>query len=308
VKRVARTFLIVSLLVTTTSVPCLAPDIQAGSETTLLLDRSAKAPKKFARLIDGFRKNLPEGHKVKVVLAKFHDMSAGMRELVLSMTPLDAGGKIDGEEFHFAPLRSRNPVRTVTYRKGVREGEERFYESGYGRKRYVRKIVPWKGGKMHGVVKTFYGPGRLVAESPYVEGELEGMGKSYDYKGFLLRSVPYKKGKPHGMKTEYWPGTKKIKNRIPYEKGKVHGLVRQYHENGKRKGEIPAWEGKFHGIERRYDEDGELRRTYYWILDDKVSKAEFDRRYRAVPVATTRKSPTTRPAEAPTSQPADSGR
>jgi len=306
VKTVARTFLIVSLLVVTASAPCLALDILVGSETTLLLDRAAKAPARFARAIDGFRRDLPEGHKVKVVLAKFYDPSVGVRELILSMTPLDADDKSDGEEVHFAPL-LREPVRTVTYRKGVREGEERFYEIGQDRNRFVRKIVPWKGGKTHGVVRTFYGPGRLVAESPYVEGELEGTSKSYDYQKFLLRSVIYKKGKPHGMKTEYWPGTKKIKNQIPYEKGKVHGLVRQYHENGKRKREIPAWEGKFHGIEQRYDEDGKLRRTYYWILDDKVSKAEFDRRHRVPPVATTQESPTTRPEEIPTTQPAGSG-
>jgi len=280
----------------------------------LILDENAKTPQDFQHrqgprgivgLIDRFRKGLPKGYKARIVMSKFYNANYGkFDDMVVSMTPLDPAGKSDGVEQHFDA--ASGLVRTATYKKGVQDGEEKFYERGPRWTPYVKKVVPWKEGRTDGVVRTYYPGGKLMAESPYVQGKLEGLSKSYNEDGFVTRSVIYKGGKKHGMMTEHWSRTRKCKSRIPYEMGKVHGTARQYHENGKRKKEVQLWEGKYHGIEKVYHEDGEVRSVRYWILDDDVSKAEFEKTYRVPPVPR-KKPPTTKPAGAATSKPAAAG-
>jgi len=266
-----------------------------GASKTLILARGDAAPEPFTRRIDAFRKDLPAGHKVKVVIGSFFRGQVGMQRQIKSLTPLDPDGRADGEELHFGPLWG-HPIHSVTYRKGVKDGPEKLYRdtAGPGR-RYVYKLTPWKDGKIHGVVRLFYPAGKAMMETPYVNGKREGVSKSFEPDGFMKRSVTYKNDERCGEAVEYWPTTKKLKKVITYRSGVAHGPARQYYDSGKLKMEVPLWEDEFHGIQKHYDEDGKLRKTVYWILDEEVSKEQFEKRFRVPPIPTTRKAPTTRP-------------
>lgn len=251
--------------------------------TTVMLDEKAKLPDRWwQKRVDDMRKLVPKGHKIKVVIGGFYDMSKGMRKSVRSLTPIGPDGKPDGEEvfFHQQPW-VQGYTRTVTWKNGVLHGPEKLYGKTDRDESYVRKIVPWQNGEVHGVVQSFYPDGKLLAEAPHVNGKPDGVSKSYAPKGFVTRSTPYKAGKRHGTMTEHWSRTQKRKQVIPYKMGKVHGLVRQYHDNGKPKREVQMWEDRFHGTDKRYYEDGRPLKARFWIHDEQVSEDEFRKKYQA---------------------------
>ena len=192
----------------------------------------------IVRTIEDFRKDLPPGHKTKVVMGKFYNANNGrFEDGIVSLTPLDDQGKIDGVERHFdLGEGSGGLARTVAYKHGVQDGPEQLYAAGSRSGRYVQKTVLWKAGRIEGAVRMFHPNGKLMSEATYAAGVLEGMTRSFAPDGSLVRQTPYKAGQRHGTSTEYWPGTDKLKSVIPYDTGKAHGLARLY--------SIPASSGR----------------------------------------------------------------
>jgi len=278
-----------------------APAEQAASgpaERVLVLAKDARPPEEFLRVVEAFQKELPDGHRVKVVIRPQFDLNIGaFRDALASLTAVDADGTPDGEELHFA-AQEHGPVRRANYRKGVQHGLETFYRTGPDYRPLAWKTVPWEDGRVHGAVKLLYPDGKVMSETPYVRGVLEGESRSYAPDGFVTRVVHYKAGQRDGELIEHWPRTRKIKQTVPYRMGKVHGTVRQYYESGQLKREVQVWEDCFHGVDRQYYEDGELRKTTWWVLDEEVSEAEFAQRYRLPPDTQPTSRPATRPAAA----------
>jgi antitoxin component YwqK of YwqJK toxin-antitoxin module len=304
------TCVVASLLVAAAGAPAPAdaakPEAAAKPEDAarvLILGKDDKTPTDFIarqgprgiiQSIARFREALPEGFKAKIVIGKFFNPNWGkFDDTIRVMTPLDPNGDPHGVELHFRPKR-RGCVRQVTYRHGVQHGEERKYGvHGQRSRRYLRSISPWKNGELHGVVKILNPDGNVVGETPYVHGKQHGISKSYDSDGELIRTVHYKDGLRHGVALTRWPTTKNKKSEIPYRNGKVHGVVRLYYDSGKLHREVRLWQGKYHGTEKLWDEEGKLRKTQYWLNDEKVDKVRFERDYAVPP-----KGAATRPAKA----------
>jgi len=297
--------LIVAGVIAALALPAGAAPAAEGDEATrtVLLDPDPRGSGPFRNYLRRFSKETPKGHKIRLLFVRYFNMNTGRSgEMVRTVTIVDANGVPDGVEEHYHSQFGR--VRRLTYKKGAKDGEEQFFKYGGGRQ--PSKIVPWKNGEIHGVVKTFYPSGELLGESPHVKGKAHGVSKTCAKDGFVLQTIPYKEGKRHGTMIEHWADTKKRKSEIPYKDGKVHGTVRQYYRSGKRKREIRAWEDKFHGIEKVYDEEGKLTKTQYWILDERVPKKEFDVKYRVPPIpATPPKAGAAKPAKRPSARPAD---
>ncbi len=289
---------VVLVALATASIAVGALEVIQGTEEVFVLSRGDKPPEAHARRINEALEELPEGRRLEVVVMKFHDPSKGMREMVASLAQIDKEGKPHGLRVEYRPL-SSNPVHSIEYKHGVRHGEETFYATDPNGKHYVRKLVPWRDGKVHGTMRMWYARDQLMSEAPYENGELSGVSKSYDYDGDVTREVAYKDGKRHGMMIEHWARTGKLKSEIPYRMGKVHGVAKQYYDTGKLKRESPCWEDRFHGVQTLYHESGEVRSKTYWILDEKVSAERFEKEYKVPP------EPESRPATQPATRATD---
>jgi antitoxin component YwqK of YwqJK toxin-antitoxin module len=224
-------------------------------------------------------KALPEGYKLKAEV-QFHWSDDEMAQVpcLVSLTPLDADGKPDGEAWYYG---SYYPTRMVPYKHGLKDGVETefIYPENRGGERRVISETPWREGKIHGIKKLYYHEnGKLRMEIPYENGIRQGEEKAYDLPGRLEKVTPYKDDKIHGDVVEYWTSTGKPKRVVPFRKGIVDGIVREYHENGTLKKEWPVKNDRFHGIEKEYDENGKLIMMRYWIEDEIVSKEEYEKK------------------------------
>lgn len=258
-----------------------------------------EGPRRVTDPIDRFRKELPDGYSARVVIGRFYEPNWGKFDhYVREMVPLDADGKPDGTAKYYQPGRL---IRTAEFAHGVQHGEEIFY--AYRRDaggRHRRKVVPYRKGKIDGVVRLFYPDGKTMSETPYVEGRPHGVAKSFAPDGFVRRVVRYRDGKRHGTMTERWSRTQELKKVIEYRDGLAHGSAKMYYDTGRLKMEATLWEDRFHGVEKRYDGDGKLRETRYWILDEPVGKDEFEKRFRMPPKGDPAdEQPASRPATAP---------
>jgi len=237
------------------------------------------APAEVLPLVRGYpqvRKmleELPPDHRVKPEIE--HQWSDDEQERIprlVSVTPVNAEGKADGEAYYFGA-----ELRVVPYKNGVKDGvEKRYWVPGHGEKGRLVAEIPWKEGHIHGVKRIYHrANGKLQMEVPYKDGRRQGIAKTYDLPGRLVKVTPYVDDRMHGQAVDYYPGTEQEKKVIPFRRGKVHGVVREDYEDGTPKRELPARDDVFHGIEKQYDEKGELVLTRYWLEDDIVSKEEY---------------------------------
>jgi len=265
-----------SLLALFLAARCPAEDTDAElAEKVKLLSDGDK------RTIEAFRKTLPEGYTVRPTISqRWSDDAHGIVTRLASLIPLDPGGKIDGE---VRSLYRGSVMRSVPYVKGVKQGVEKKYSSGYVKGRYQRVLVaevPWHEGKNHGVKKLYHGNGQVRVEVPYTKGVPDGVSKEFDLNGRTVKVTNYKKGKRHGEMTEYWTLTGKPRRIVPYKNDKVDGVVRDFYDSGQLKREIPAKKDLFHGVEKQYDEEGDLIKRRYWIKDEEATKEEFMKKYK----------------------------
>jgi len=238
--------------------------------------------KNQVRLVTEFHKALPAGCQVQAeVRFTYSDDEGKQVPHILSLTPLNAEGKPDGEARYYGD--NHQMIRTVPYVQGKKQGVEKKLKHEYDQdarawKTVVLAEIPWEDDAVHGIKKLFHATnGKVKMEVPYDKGEQNGIAKEYDLPGRLAKETPYIKGKVDGEMVEYFPATGQKRRVVPYRAGVVHGVVHEYYDNGKLKKEVPVKEERFHGIEKQYDEEGGLIKTRYWLDDDEVSREAYEK-------------------------------
>lgn len=83
----------------------------------------------------------------------------------------------------------------------------------------------------NGVVKSYYGKGKVKYEISYANNILEGTSYWYYENGNLMSEKSYTKGKLNGWQREYYE-TGLIKTEIFYNEGIRDGICKEYYENG----------------------------------------------------------------------------
>lgn len=231
------------------------------------------------RCVEEMKKALPVGYSLQPRLTqRWSDGQGKVVPILLSLTPIDPGGKPDGEAKF---LEGHSIGRTVPYVKGIKQGVEKKYQANSGAGAQGPVIVaeiPWKEGKIHGIKKLYHLNGKVRVETPFENGAVEGESKEYDLAGRLVKVTSHKQGKRHGEMTEYWVLTGKPLRVVPYQNDHIHGLVREYFDGGQLKKEVKVKDDRLHGEERNYDEDGNLVKRRYWFEDEEVPKEEFEKR------------------------------
>jgi antitoxin component YwqK of YwqJK toxin-antitoxin module len=228
------------------------------------------------QILAEFRKSLPQGYTAEVgVFQQWSDDEQRILTHLSSVSPIGPDGKIDGEVRYYAHTLV---VRTVPYKKGVKDGVERKFQgvAVEGQRQHVLLAeIPWQNDKIQGVKKLYHANGKLRVEAPHDNGQPDGVSKEYDLNGRTVKVTEYKKGKRHGEMTEYWTLTGKPMRIVPYKNDKIEGLVRQFYDTGQLKKEVPARRDLFHGVEKQYDEEGALIKKRYWVDDQEIPEEEF---------------------------------
>jgi antitoxin component YwqK of YwqJK toxin-antitoxin module len=262
----------------------VAAEQDEPDERTVLIEPVRKYKGPFAHHVRSMVRdaNIPDGHKIRLTIIQAMNMNVGRFEDVVSVaTVVDPNGVPDGLQRHYEP--QLGLTREVEYEDGNRHGLERFYQRRW-KNRQPRRIVPWVNDRVHGIVRTYYRDGKVASETPFVRGRQHGVSKAYDQDKRVIQVTPFRLGKRHGTEVIYWRDSRKVRRSVEYEDGKVHGWARQYYPDGTRKRDVQAWGGMWHGVEKLYSPKGELTATRYWVLDERVPKAEFDLRYKVPPV------------------------
>lgn len=125
-------------------------------------------------------------------------------------------------------------------------------------------IVSKMGDVPDGVVKSYWGNGRLQSEETFKGGRLNGKSRRYYDSGRLDSDISYKNSIQHGpSKLYYDSGSPRcIEN---YKNGQRDGQSRIYHANGKIKTEGYYKNRLAHGPLRSYDERGALKSVENYI-------------------------------------------
>lgn len=107
----------------------------------------------------------------------------------------------------------------------------------------------------NGIIKSYYGKGKIKYEMSYVNNVLEGTSFWYYENGNLMSEKTYDNGKLNGWQRDYYE-TGLIKLEIYFNNGIRDGLFKEYYENGGLK-EVRNYEaGKLtKTIELSYDEN-----------------------------------------------------
>ena len=149
-----------------------------------------------------------------------------------------------------------------------------FYETGQ-----PSLEIPLKNGVTHGIVYSWYTPGKLTSADPYRNGREHGTARQWSDEGKLIGTYTMK----HGTGIDLW--WQSFGNRAPYPAeirymvdGKRQGFEWWLNEN--RRGvheECHFWNGNKHGVERSWNSRGRLRRGYpkYWVNDQRTTKRRY---------------------------------
>lgn len=256
--------------------PCMPAFAQGGggeSSHAIVGPKAENVPDEIRRWLTGYRRRLPEELKdtrLRVEWQSVLQMGVGMRDMVMSVCPVDKDDKRHGTEEHYVPFRPKQ--RETNWKHGVQHG----LELHYGPERNVEKEIPFVDGKIHGDRKVYFISGELMAVTPYVEGQEQGESTSYDEEGRVTRKVTYIDGQKHGEMTDYWPETGKLKRVVPYDKGIINGVAIDYYSDGSKKRERPFKNNQLHGIEKQYDTKGEVVSTRYWIENKPVNRVKYE--------------------------------
>ncbi len=254
---------------------------EESEKQVVIVEDADSAPAFGKQLVEKAVKALPVGYKIRMTLDRFFDNGNNASTLrfepfVYELVYLNTAGEEDGEQQFFKP-RSRNPLSTVTWVNGRKQGPERVYNV---HPRYLKTEVPWVNGQIQGTRRTFHPDGKPASTTSYVKGRPHGVATTLSADGTLMRECTLKNGKRDGTLTDYWPETGKPRRTLVYAQGKVIGSVKQYYENGKLKSDVPFKDDVMHGEEKRFEDDGKPMKSRYWLNGDLASKTEFELKYR----------------------------
>ncbi len=253
---------------------------EEGDRRPLEVSTLDAVPARVRDVIAPHLANLSAGYKLRVMLGNYFDFghnssSDRLEPYVESVVPVNAAGQPDGVELFFANASARKPVRTVTWKQGVKDGPERHYDTEV----YARQVeFAWVQGRQQGLRTSFYPDGTVRSETTFVDGQGDGPARTFAPDGKLTREGAMKHGKWHGVVTDFWPASGKPQRVVTYVAGQVSGEVKEFHMNGARRRETPFRNDLKHGAETEYDEQGKLVRTRYWYEGDPVSKEDYESR------------------------------
>lgn len=230
-------------------------------------------PGYYGRVFAAQFKALPKGYTIRIVMQDRYDPSPNkLIQYLAEIVPLDPEGERDGvEEFHL-PF-GEGIERSVTWKKGVKDGPEKFYSRSAGQK-YLRMEIPWRNGKVEGMKKIFYPNGKPRSVTHYVNDRADGEALGYTERGKLMRRAIMKDGKRDGDMIDYWPETGKPRRIVHYDMGKVEGVVREFYAGGRLKREIPFKNNAMNGTEKQFEADGSLVRTREWKDGEMVGETK----------------------------------
>ena len=135
------------------------------------------------------------------------------------------------------------------------------YEDG----RVSRIYTVLKGTDVReGVSLSYHRNGKLAIEVPYRNGKIDGVMRSYDEDGKLHETIGYLEGEEEGYSTIYYPNGKK-KSRESYRRGILNGMSENWDESGKLRRQIPYVEGQIHGTFKMYDEFGKIKEDMTFV-------------------------------------------
>lgn len=134
--------------------------------------------------------------------------------------------KLDGIQLSYT--KSNVLLEKTTYKNGLVEKEERFFDTGRPHKTY-RKV----NGKYHGKFIIYKRSGKKELEGEYNQGYKTGLWKTYiGDEGLLSYEINYKNDTQHGLKKAY-NYTGKLKYQGNYNNGEKDGLWKWYNKDGK---------------------------------------------------------------------------
>ena len=230
----------------------------------------------------GYTATMPadsSGWKLRLLLENIYDPSKDKAfDHPRSMVPLNPAGKKHGEEQFRVPYDS-TVFHTIPWNNGLKDGLEKVYRRGRREALSIEYEIPWKDGNIHGVKKSYFPDGNVMAEAAYVHGILEGESVLYSPTGQLERKSVFKNGKRDGPSDDYWPSGR-IKRTTPYKAGLIEGLVKEFYDSGQLKRELPFKNNVQHGPEKQYGADGKIEKTKYWVEGQEVAEAEFKQKFK----------------------------
>ncbi len=115
-----------------------------------------------------------------------------------------------------------------------------------------------------GVSLSYHRNGKLAIEVPYRNGKIDGVMRSYDEEGKLHETIGYLEGDEEGYSTVYYPNGKK-KKRESFHQGILNGMSEEWSENGKILRQIPYENGQIHGVVKIYDEFGQIKEDVVFV-------------------------------------------
>lgn len=220
-----------------------------------------------------------DGWKLRLLLENIYDPSKDKAfDHPRSMVPLNPAGQKHGEEQFRVPYDS-TVYHTVPWKNGLKDGMEKVFRKSRGETPSIEYEIPWKDGNIHGVKKSYFPDGSVMAEAGYAHGNLEGESTLYTRQGILERKSVFSGGKRDGPSVDYW-ASGHIKRTTPYKAGLVEGLVKEFYDSGQLKREMPFKNNVQHGVEKQYGADGQLEKTKHWIDGQEVPEAEFKDKFK----------------------------
>lgn len=123
----------------------------------------------------------------------------------------------------------------------------------------VSRIYTVKKGTdvREGVSLSYHANGKLAIEVPYRNGKIDGVLRSYDENGNLHETIGYLEGEEEGYSTIYYANGKKKKREV-YHQGILNGVSEDWDELGRLVRQIPYENGQIHGVVKIFDETGKV--------------------------------------------------
>lgn len=159
------------------------------------------------------------------------------------------------------------PAQSVTYEKGIKQGEEKIYENGV-----LLQLFTYKNGLRQGVSYEYYPDGKTKAENFYLNDQLFGRGYQFDPDGTVNTLYGYKDGRITSIQKINRRDSRGRKSGTWYDfdaKDKSIVLMQGDYKNGLR-----------HGYFKYFDRDGNLIKTEKYVEDvlqnDAIETARID--------------------------------
>ena len=126
------------------------------------------------------------------------------------------------------------------------------------------KKIPYKNGKVHGIVQLYNKEGVCTEETQYLEGKKNGVSRKYNKKHSLISESIYKNGRLNGKLITY------------YEKGQVESIA--YYTKGKIEGNFKVYDRDGHIVHQTMCENGEISSVNYNTYDrhDRIDEFECE--------------------------------